>query len=167
MAGKAYVTRMPVGIAGNVSRLNEYTGESVLLDNSKPFAAYGIAGKYSAGKFVPLVAGDVIGDVTGFLVRPFPTQSITDLNTMLGSGINVLGDAMKRGYMTVNIGSTGTTAVKNGPVYIRVAAPTATSPLGSVCIVADATASNTPQLTNAYLMGAGDADGNVEIAYNI
>lgn len=57
--------------------------------------------------------------------------------------------------------------MKGAPVYVRVAGATSGSPLGSIVLTPDATATNTPQLTNAEVMGPGDATGIVEIAYNI
>ncbi len=50
----------------------------------------------------------------------------------VGTGKNFTGDVMKRGYMTVNIGSTAVNLVKGAPVYVRNANPTNASPLGAI-----------------------------------
>ncbi|VDG96056.1 putative Cation transport ATPase [Shigella dysenteriae] len=43
--------------------------------------------------------------VKGIYVRPYPTTSQPDMVRQVGSGKNFPGDAMKRGYVTVNLGS--------------------------------------------------------------
>lgn len=65
--------------------------------------------------------------------------------------------------MTVKLNA-GTSAL-GGAVYVRVGAASATKPIGGIEAVADST--NTVVLTGATFMSAADADGNVEIAYNI
>ena len=79
MAGTAYLTRMPLGIAGGVTRPRDLTIEPVSLDHTKQFASYGLPGKYVNDKFVPLESGDTISKVKGILVRPFPITSALDL----------------------------------------------------------------------------------------
>lgn len=158
--------RMPVGIAGAISRPQDLTTEPVILNSANTFSAYGLAGKDSAdGKFVPLAASDAATVITGLYVRPYPTTSTPDMVRQVGTGKNFTGDVMKRGYMTVNIGSTAVNLAKGAPVYVRNANPTDASPLGS--ILGAAITGETVVLPNATFTGAGDADGNAEIAYNI
>lgn len=172
MAGKAYLTRMGLGFPGAVTRPQDLTAEPVILDADKPFPSYGLAGKNLNGKFVPLEAGDDIDDVDGIFIRPYPTTNPTDARA-LGITSGYTGDALKRGYIAVAVpAAQASTAKKGDKVYIRVAAPTASSPLGSIVLTPDATAANTPELTIAKVMGPGDSSattthGNVEIAYNI
>lgn len=167
MAGKAYLTRMPIGIAGAVTRPRDLTIEPVMLDNSKPFAAYGLAGKYVNDKFVPLESGDTVDKIKGILVRPYPVTSVADL-AYLGVSANQVADNLKRGYICVKAtAGNATTAKKGDPVYVRVADGSAASPVGTFVLTVDATAESTPQLMNAEVMGPGEADGRIEIAYNI
>lgn len=162
----AYLYRMPVGIAGAISRPQDLTTEPVIIDSSNAFAAYGLAGKDSAdGKFIPLAAADAATVITGLYVRPYPTTSTPDMVRQVGAGKNFTGDVMKRGYMTVNIGSTAVGLVKGAPVYVRNANPTDASPLGA--ILGAAVTDETVVLPNASFTGAGDAAGNAEVAYNI
>jgi hypothetical protein len=157
---------MPVGIAGAISRPQDLTTEPVIIDSSKAFAAYGLAGKDSAdGKFIPLAASDAATVITGLYVCPYPTTSTPDMVRQVGTGKNFTGDVMKRGYMTVNIGSTAVNLVKGAPVYVRNANPTDASPLGA--ILGAAVTDETVVLPNASFTGAGDAAGNAEVAYNI
>ena len=72
---------------------------------------------------------------------------------------------MKRGYVTVNIGADASAVTLGGAVFMRVATPTASSPLGAFLAAADST--NTVQITNAYFNGPGDTNGNIELAFNI
>lgn len=98
----AYLYRMPVGIAGAISRPQDLTVEPVILKSANAFAAYGLAGKYDAdGFFVPLADGDTSDKVKGIYVRPYPTTSQPDMVRQVGTDKNFPGDAMKRGYMTV------------------------------------------------------------------
>ncbi|HHQ6623831.1 TPA: structural cement protein Gp24 [Serratia fonticola] len=167
MAGTAYLTRMPMGITGAVTRPRDLTIEPVTLDTQKPFTSYGLVGKYVSDKFVPLVDGDTIEKVKGILVRPYPITSLADL-AHLGVSANQVGDNLKRGYICVKAtAGSAATAKKGDPVYVRVAGGTQTSPVGSFVLTQDATATNTPQLPSAEVMGPGEADGRVEIAYNI
>lgn len=162
----AYLYRMPVGIAGAISRPQDLTTEPVILDSTKTFSAYGLVGKDSTdGKFIPLAASDAATVITGLYVRPYPTTSTPDMVRQVGPGKNFTGDVMKRGYMTVNIGSTAVNLVKGAPVYVRNANPTDASPLGA--ILGAAVTDETVVLPNASFTGAGDAAGNAEVAYNI
>ncbi len=118
-----FLYRMPVGIAGAVSRPQDLTVEPVVLKSDNAFAAYGLAGKYDDdGFFVPLADGDTADKVKGIYVRPYPTTSQPDMVRQVGSGKNFPGDAMKRGYVTVNLGSDfdASTIKKGDPVYVVV-----------------------------------------------
>ncbi|WP_266280471.1 hypothetical protein [Raoultella sp. DY2415] len=160
-----FLYRMPAGIAGAISRPQDLTVEPQTLDSAKAFAAYGLAGKFSAGKFVPIEAADTAAVVVGIYVRPYPTASQPDKVRQIGTGFNFAGDCMKRGYVTVNLGVDASSVALGGAVYMRVATPTASSPLGAFLAAADG--ANTVQITNAYFNGPGDTSGNIELALNI
>ncbi|MFT2253404.1 hypothetical protein [Escherichia coli] len=157
--------RMPAGIAGGISRPQDLTVEPHILDATKPFPAYGLGGKIVGGKFVPVEAADPVTVLAGIFVRPYPTASQPDKIRQVGTGYNFAGDNLKRGYVTVNIGGDASSVALYAPVFMRVGTPTAASPLGAFLAAADD--ANTVQITNAYFNGPGDADGNIELAYNI
>lgn len=158
--------RMPVGIPGAISRPQDLTAEPVILNSANTFSAYGLAGKDSAdGKFIPLADNDAATVITGLYIRPYPTTSTPDMVRQVGTGKNFTGDVMKRGYMNVNIGGTAVNLTKGAPVYVRNANPTDASPLGA--ILGAEIEDQSVLLPNATFTGAGDADGNAEIAYNI
>ncbi|VXD05822.1 conserved hypothetical protein [Enterobacterales bacterium 8AC] len=164
--GNTILLRMPVGIAGAISRPNDLTTEPVLLNSANAFPAYGLVGKRVGGLFVPLTAGDAAAVFAGFLVRPFPTTSVPDQVRQVGSTANMSGDRLRRGYMTVNIGgATAVNIVAGTAVNVRIANPTAASPLGTP--LPAAIASETVVYPGAYFTGPGDADGNAEIEFNI
>ncbi|HGN8867071.1 structural cement protein Gp24 [Klebsiella michiganensis] len=160
-----FLYRMPAGIAGAISRPQDLTVEPQTLDSAKAFAAYGLAGKFSAGKFVPIEADDTAAVVVGIYVRPYPTASQPDKVRQIGTGFNFAGDCMKRGYVIVNLGVDASSVALGGAVYMRVATPTASSPLGAFLAAEDG--ANTVQITNAFFNGPGDANGNIELAFNI
>lgn len=163
----AYLYRMPVGIAGAISRPQDLTTEPVILKSADAFTAYGLAGKYDAdGYFVPLEDGDTADKVTGIYVRPYPTTSTPDMVRQVGSDKNFPGDVLKRGYMTVNLGNDATAIKKGAAVYVVVSVDsTIDVPLGGFS--ATNTAGKTVALPNAAFTGAGDADGNAEISWKI
>lgn len=163
----AYLYRMPVGIAGAISRPQDLTVEPVILKSANAFPAYGLAGKIDAdGFFVPLADGDTADKVKGIYVRPYPTTSQPDMVRQVGTDKNFPGDAMKRGYMTVNVGSDASTIKKGAPVYIVVSPDASIDvPLGG--FMATQVTDKTVLLPNAEFTGAGDADGNAEISWKI
>lgn len=142
-----YSTRMPAGIPGRVTRKSGVTLESVLLGAAMPF---GTPGKIVNGALVPLAESDAADAVYGFLASPYPTQSS---GTGFGAGeapANTVQSVMRRGYMTVRLGSG--TAAKNAPVHLL---PSGLGGTGGKA------------LANCTFSGAADEAGNVEIAYNI
>lgn len=159
----AILYRMPSGIPGDVSRREQATIESVPLDSTKPFSAYGLPGKIVSGKFVPLEASDTAAVVYGFLVRPYPTNSAQEPVGTATPPTTGYGNALRRGYVTV-VNQAGTPALAS-QVYSRVATPSGSKTIGDVEAVSDTT--NTIAITGCTFMNAGDASGNVEIAYNI
>ncbi|WFQ80500.1 hypothetical protein PXH59_05025 [Xenorhabdus sp. SF857] len=161
----AYLKRMPMGIAGAISRLQDMTVEPVLLKSANAFSAYGLVGKYDGDYFVPLAEGDTADKIQGIYVRPYPTTSMPDKSYIIGTGNNYTGDALKRGYMTVKLDGDASSIKKGALVYARIGKPTENSPLGSVLNVA--IDGESVLFPNAQFTGAGDADGNVEISYKI
>ncbi|HGU9765510.1 TPA: hypothetical protein ACNFOO_000960 [Acinetobacter baumannii] len=157
--GNAYLYRMPSGIPGDISRKAHSTVEAHILKGN--FGAFGIFGKLTAEGIVPLEAADT--DVYGLIVRSYPTQSA--LNG-IGAAVpqsGIVNDIMRRGYMTVKCNAG--TAKKAGKVYVRVATGTELKPIGGIEAVADGV--NTIEIKNAMFMHDADAQGNVEISYNI
>lgn len=167
-----YSYRMPAGIPGRVNREWEHTGEPNQLDATTPPTAFGDAVKINAsGRIQALAAGDNAAAVYGLLEAAFPGGP----TTTYGAATQLLGNPtpqpggrctiMKRGYMTVKLQG-ATAAAKGGPVYIRLAG---TIPSGGRLngFEAAADSTNTILLTGAYWMGAADASGNCELAYNL
>lgn len=157
--GNSFLYRMPSGIPGDVSRKSQSVIEAHITKGK--FGAFGIFGKFTADGFVPLAADDT--DVYGLMVRSYPTQSAT--NTM-GAAVpqeGVIQDVLRRGYMTVRCNAGN--AKKAGSVFVRVDVGTDLKPIGGIEAVADGV--NTIELKNARFMHGADAQGNVEIAFNI
>ncbi len=168
----SFLFRMPAGIPGQVTRLEHSTIEAQAYDPAVPFTAYGVPMKTAAnGKMQPIAAGDTAALVTGFLVRPYPTTGApaSAYGSAIGQAIPPTGgicNRMRRGYMMVLLSGTAP-AVKDGPVYMRVANPSAGKPIGGLEAVNDATAGNTVLLPTATWQGPADPQGNCEIAFDI
>ena len=159
----SFLYRMPSGIPGMVSREENKTIETVPYDSTAPFAGFGLFGKIVSGKLQPVGAGDAATAIYGLLVKPFPANSSQE---GLGTAVPPTSgpaNVLRRGYATVQLNA-GTAAL-NGTVYVRVATPGAGKPIGGIEAAADGT--NTIVVANCTFMGAADASGNVEIAYNI
>jgi hypothetical protein len=163
----AFLYRMGSGIPGDITRQSIATVEPVPKDPATPFAGFGLFGKISGtGKFVPVGAGDVAASIYGLFVRPFPTQGANASDPLGTSVPSTLGiaDVLRRGYANVVVNGAAAPAM-GGTVYIRVATPAAGKPIGGIEAAADG--ANTIVVPTASFMSAADANGNVEIAYNI
>lgn len=160
----AFVSRMPAGIPGTLSRSAAQSTVDTVNLTANSFTAYGLGGLIDAatGNFRIPAAGDTA--ISGILVRPFPTNSSQD-----GLGVSTppakgLADRLLRGFVSVLLGG-ATAATKDGPVYCRIQNAAAGKPIGGFEAAADG--GNTIQVTNARFTGPADANGNVEIAFNI
>lgn len=150
---RAYLTRMPAGIPGDVSRKAEATIEAGLMAETVPF---GCAVKLDAnGRLArPAASTDT---VYGFMVRPYPTQDNA-------ATADTTQDCLRRGYMTVKLARG--TAARGGQVYVRVTAVSGKQ-VGDIEAEADSTETRTLAVPGCLFLGAADADGNVEISFNL
>lgn len=168
MSFYSFLYRMPSGMAGTISRdPNAATVEPQPLDAGATFSAYGMAGVIdsSTQTFRPVQSGDTA--VSGFLVRPFPTQAAPAAQYAFGTDVpptSGIGDVLKRGYISVVLAA-GTAAL-NGTVYVRTAVGSSGKSIGDIeAGVSDP--SNCIAVTNAYFTGPADASGNAEVAFHI
>lgn len=159
----AYTYRMPSGIPGDVSRKSHSTIESHNMPLATAVAAFGVFAKINTtnGNLVALGSSDTADTIHGLVVRSYPTTSSTNA---LGEAVPFAGitDVLVRGYMTVKCNAG--TAKKGGAVYVRVASAAAGKPIGGIEAAADSANTIT---VKAKFMHDADAQGNVEIAYNI
>ena len=164
--GNAITYRMAQGIPGDISRPAIATVEAQAFGGTA-FGIYGQAAQLASGLLIPISATGQL--VWGFLVRPFP---ITGVNASDPLGTSVpptsgVANVMRRGYMTVYC-QLGTPAA-GATVYIRAAAAAGQQILGG--IEAGTTANNYAMSATstgvAQFMGPADANGMVEIGFNI
>ena len=165
-----FVTRMPAGIPGALTRQNQATVEPQVMDVNYPVTVYGVPVKYVSSLVRPIASGDTIASVIqGFLVRPYPTQTATSeaMGTATPSTVNA-ADIMKRGYMMVKVNASLPSAVpaKGGIVYCRKTDHGAAEYLIGG-IESDADSAKCEAVPGCYWTGAMDSNGNCEIAYNI
>lgn len=174
----AFLYRIPCGIPGDVNRA---WGAHIEAASVTPVGTTGAPTTYGVPVVVDATGGNVgnlrtvtTGDtaIYGILVRPFPSQSLPTVangaySDNFGAGVpppKGSVDVLRRGYMTVLLAGT-TPAVKNAPVYVWLAAPTGAHVTGGFEAAAG-TGGQTLAIP-ATFMGAADANGNVEIAYNL
>mgnify|MGYP000890764468 FL=1 len=161
-----FITRMPAGIAGDVTRREHADIEPQVMDTDYPVLRYGEPVKMVDGEVRPITTGDDVTDIYGFGCRPYPVQ--TSSSEALGTATpptNLHFDVLRRGYMTVKVQDG--TPEKNGAVFVRTVAasdPTA-QPIGGLECGLDG--GDCFEITNAKFMGEADSDGNVEISYNL
>lgn len=161
----AYLTRMPCGVAGDISRKELSKVEPRFMDSATPVTVYGVPVKLVTGKVYPFTTGDGSVVPYGFAVRPYPFQASVSEALAAGTpNTNQPLDVLRSGYMTVK-NNAGTPAI-GGAVYVRVVdSGLTTQPLGGIEAAADG--GDCVAIAGAIFMGSADADGNVEISYNI
>jgi len=166
--------RMAGGFAGDVTRTHPVSIEPCLIDASAPPTEYGQAvllDPTTQGVRPLTVGDDTATDIYGITVRAFPTQQSSGTNfgaVALGSQVAppTSGeiDVLKSGYISAVL-SGSTAAVKGGSVYVWVTASAGAQVQGH--FTAAASAGNTMKLAKAYFNGPADANGIVEIAFNL
>lgn len=170
--GNAFQFRMPAGIPGDVTRHQHSTIEPQILDTTDYPTVFGVPvvidGTSHALRHVK--STDLAKDVNGFYVRPYPIQGAS--NDPLGTATpptSGIGNVLKRGYMNVLLNG-ATAAVKNAPVYVRVANTDADHPLGGVEAAADVTVAGgviTGTGTGTIAASVTDADQIVPGTYSL
>lgn len=163
--GNSILYRMGNGVAGDLTRQSQATIEPHVL-GATPFAGFGLFAKIAANKAVPVGAGDAAAVIYGLLIRPYPTQG-ANASDPLGTAVPATAgmvDILKRGYAAVKVNGAAAPA-HGGIVYIRVAAAAGGKPIGGIEAAADG--GNTIIVGGCIFMGAADADGIAEIAFNI
>lgn len=165
----AFKYRMPAGIPGATNRVEQLTAEAQIMDTAFPVTLFGVPVKIVSGLVRPIASGDAASLVYGFLIRPYPTQNVGTAYSVgtdgFGGGVpnsQDVANVMRRGYMTVKLNG-ATAATKGGQVYVRNANGSTPTPIGGV----EAGATDCVAIPGCIFMGPADADGNVEIAYNI
>ena len=161
--------RMPFGIQGDISRPSLATVESQALNSAAAFAQYGLPGKVSSSKFVPVSAQNDV--VYGFLLRPFP---ITGVNASDALGTSVppttgIASILRRGYLSVLVQLGSASCALGSAVFVRYQNPSGSQ---IVAGVEGATTGNTYQLIStyggpAYFTGPADGNNIAEVGFNI
>jgi hypothetical protein len=164
---------MPTGFPGALSRVEHATVEAQQINTTTPPTYYGqvVVMDPATGTIRPPATADVAG-FYGLSVRPYPTQGFGvppgSLNDPIGAATPPPAgtvDVLRRGYMLVKLGG-ATAAVKNAPVNVWTGASAGGQTQGNVTAVAPA-AGTCVALPNAIFMSGADANGIVEVAYNI
>ena len=161
----AFLTRMPAGIPGDVTRREAARVEAQQMDPNYPVTQYGLPVKMVSGLIRPMAASDS-SQPYGFLVRPFPLQ--TTSNEALGTATpptSGICNVLVGGYMTVCVAE-GTPA-KNGSVYYRSQQSSPAVLIGRLETDTSGSPTTNVAITGCHFMGTGDTNGNVEIAFNV
>ena len=156
--GNVITYRMDAGHPGAVTR----TAGSVMEPGIVGASDVPLGGpvKIFNGLFVPLEDGDSAADMYGVMVRSFPSQGGT--GTLIPGVISAgaAADVLRSGYMAVKL-EAGTSA-KGDTVYVRTA-PDTGKDVGDI----EAGTATGNVAIPAQFMGEADANGVVEISYNI
>lgn len=144
--------KMPAGFPGNVTRRAVSIAEPVKL---KLDTAYGATlALDAAGEAVVTTAA---ANVTGFLVRPYPTQA-----GPAGQGPGgTIQDRLVSGYITVRLSANEETMPVAGTPVKLIAATADGYTAGEIAVSAGVA------ISRAVFTGPPDTDGNVEIAFNV
>lgn len=177
----AFTFRMGAGFAGAVTRTHPVGIEPCLISVANPITAFGQAVLVDSGDtnkgMRPLSSGDQAATtIEGVTVRPFPFQQQTTSNlsgaVALGTpgtppgGGNIV-DILRQGYILVSVVGT---PVKGGAVFIWTAANSGQHVQGG--FEAATPGGNGMGITGVgsgktFFNGGPDANGLVELAYNI
>lgn len=171
MSGTTILYRMPAGVPGMVSRPDQSTMEAASIT---PFGTTGAPGAFGLAGQIDATTGDfrVVADpdtaVYGFLAKPFPAIGGNNASSQgLGQAVPPVEGVvavLTRGYMSVKLGGS-TAAVKGGAVYVWSSADSGAHVKGQVEAADPSTDGFV--VARSYFMGPADADGNVEIGFNI
>jgi len=166
--------RMGAGFPGDVNRTHPVTIEPCQIAAATPPTGYGQAVLLAAANagVRPFAAGDAaVAAAFGITVRPYPFQQSSASNfgsAAFGAATPpVVGaiDVLRSGYIMVKVPA-GQVPVKGDPVYVWVGASAGLHVLAGF-EATDAGADTTPAIAGAIFNGTPDADGNVEVAFNI
>ena len=116
--------RASSGVAGDVTRPDDTTVESGLLNAAAAPAAFGAPVKVVSGKFEKIAASDAASVFYGILSRVAPSIAGDLSQTFAGGTPNAssVQGIVRRGY--VNVVCTVGTPARGGQVYMRVTAAT-------------------------------------------
>lgn len=148
-------TSMTRGFAGMLTRgYYDNTTEVLKNDATTPVSAYGVAVKLNTAKDGVTPTAATSDAVYGFAVREYG-QAYRDSKGAIVEKQDIV-TVLKRGYIAVVLASG--TAARGGTVYLNAT--------GGITAEAGSSPANTA-VPGAVFMGPADADGLVEIAYNI
>jgi hypothetical protein len=166
--------RMGAGFPGDVNRSHPASIEPCIIDASAPPTTFGqpVLVDATTQGVRPFTAGDVaLTTAYGVTVRPYPFQQSSGSNF----GAASLGvatppatgqmDVLRSGYIMTKL-SGATQPVKNGLVCVWTAASSGAHVQGGF-EAAVTGGSTTPALPGVTFNGVPDANGNVEVAFNI
>jgi hypothetical protein len=165
---------MPVGFPGYVNRALHATVQTELIDAGNPPLHYGImlVMDSATGTVRPPTGTDTAAAFAGLYVRPWPTQGggITSgpVNDPLGAATPHNSgpcDVLKRGYMIVKLNAASPAVIKGQPVGIFIGTESGGDLAGGV--TGAAPGATVLALPGSTFMGAADANGITEIAYNL
>jgi len=162
----AFVTRMPAGVVGAISRdIHDATVVPEIIDSANPPTRYGSPVKLVAGKLQPLASGDDGTAIHGWPVRAYPIQSTSDALGAAAPPARGMLDTLRRGFMAVQLAAGA--AAKKGQVYVVTTA-------GGALAVGDVVTSASPagggtavEVAGAYFTGPADPGGIIEIEFNL
>ena len=172
----AFITSMPSGFPGAMSRQAHATVEGQPINTTTPPLTYGamVVMDVATGTIRQATTSDTAG-FYGLLVRAYPTQGFGNPVGSLNDPIYPTGvtappstgaaDVMRRGYMLVKYGG-ATAPVKGGAANIWTGATAGGQVQGNVTAVAPG-AGTCVAMPGLTFMTAADGNGIVEVAYNI
>ncbi len=169
----AFKFRMGAGFSGDVNRTHPATIEPCLIDASAPPTFFGepVLLDATTQGVRPFTTTDTSATTAyGITVRPYPFQQSSGTNYgaatigNAGSPASGVTDVLRAGYIMGQVPA-GASTVKGGTVYVWCAATTTGHVQGG--FEAASSSGNTATLADCTFNGVADANGNVEIAFNI
>lgn len=168
--------RMQYAFPGDLTRGAGRSNVKAEFYGATAFLSYGVACTLSSGTVIPINSnlGSTANSVYGWLVRPFPLQTLAYADTVANATTpptTGVANVMTEGYIGVFVQSGAASVVEGGIVYIYYAATSGAHIIGGV---EGTTSGNNFAVTNTtnsrktcYFTGPCDANGYTEIAFGI
>lgn len=174
----AFLTNMPAGFPGVLTRTEHATVEGQPINTTTPPLTYGaaVAMDVATGTIRQATTTDTAALIYGFLVRPYPTQGFGSpagsLNDPIYPGAQTppptsgTSDVMRRGYILCRFGG-ATAAVKGAAANMWIGATAGAQVQGNITAVTPG-AGTCIALPGAIFMSTATTAGDiVEVAFNI
>ena len=169
--------RMQYAIPGMVAQAASSANIKAEFYGATAFPAYGLPCVLSSGTVIPVTSnlGSTANSIYGWLVRPYPVQTLSYADTVANSTVpptTGVANVLTEGYIGVYVQAGASSVVEGGTVYLRYQTTgTGITIFGGVEGAPSANNFAVTNTTNSrktcYFTGPCDANGYTVVAFGI